>query len=268
MKICKQIETHAVTPANAAQRVPLLEDLIIDRKKLSFVTICVSDGVTFFGGSTSVNAADIISDYLVLVNFSREVVNKIPLTQLIQLDQQGQILPLNDKEIDLASSYILRMDSTKIPNTTGKTYMLVFGVSSDQQQLSETYLDNVAIQFTPGQGQRRLYFPDQQSFRNRKLSAVIPFYSTNATITPDALANASATLYNGAAITLVDTTGTIVVNRVPLQSFYINVRYTGPAFYLSDVLIDWARSYIEFDSGTTTGDISEFYFNLLMTKNW
>ena len=106
MKICKQIETHAVTPANAAQRVPLLEDLIIDRKKLSFVTICVSDGVTFFGGSTSVNAADIISDYLVLVNFSREVVNKIPLTQLIQLDQQGQILPLNDKEIDLASSYI------------------------------------------------------------------------------------------------------------------------------------------------------------------
>lgn len=265
LKYFTQLENQFVVPNSNTQRVPLLDNLIIDLKKINYVNFCCNDD-SYYPNLTSVQKANVNSDYLVLVNKANQIINKISLSYMIDLQNRNEDIRLNLSEIDLSSSYLLRMNNTDIEETTQKNYSFIFGILEDNVSIDDYYIDNISIPFTAGKGMQRLFFPDEQSFRNRKLIELLPVITSSTT--PNSYINAPAAFYKKALITIEDTTGKLVVNHVPLYAFLNIDRTAGSGYLFNNVLINWAKSFIEFDSGDTDTNEYEFFFNLRLTKNW
>jgi hypothetical protein len=70
-------------------------------------------------------------------------------------------------------------------------------------------------------------------------------------------------------VTLVDTKGKLVTDHLPITCLTEFSQLGNQVFYndfvFDGVEIDWARSFISADN--VSGN-SEFFFNLMLTKNW
>ena len=158
--------------------------------------------------------------------------------------------------------------------SVGTTLLLLFGISSTRTDeeikaiQKEAFVDNIAVQ-VDGSGYRNVYFPDQQSFRNRLLTKI---EVVKCDITPDGYISAFAMRAENydkcPTVTLVDTNGRMVTDKLPIAQIAPFKNGIYPVFFdefeFDGVNIDWARSFLSVD-----GVIGEqLLFNVTLTKNW
>lgn len=281
-RICSEIVPHYVDIKDNSQRISFVENLRLSGKKIEWLTICnpyKGEGLDHYlatadGKAILQDPDELRNSYLVLVNNSREIINRVSLLDIILREMEGNPLQLKGNEVDISSSYLMRANpqSTSI----GKTIILNFGVSSNKstQELmsikATTFEDYIGVIVPNFSGYRDIYFPDQQSFKNRKLSSI---NLVNCDYTPDMYSSAfgfQAENYSALPlVTLIDTKGKLVTDHLPITSIVEHstlgkqVFFDGFAF--DGVEIDWARSFIS-TSDSTPG--TQFLFNLRLTKNW
>ena len=277
-RICCEIIPHYIAINDNSQRITLIENLRLSGKDIEFVEVfdytageahynTLSDGTVL-----NVDEEELTNTWLVLVNKSREIINRVSFTDILQRQLHGCPLSLKGLQIDISSSYIMRTSPKAA--SVGTTLLLLFGISSTRTDeeikaiQKEAFVDNIAVQ-VDGSGYRNVYFPDQQSFRNRLLTKI---EVVKCDITPDGYISAFAmraeNYDNCPTVTLVDTNGRMVTDKLPNAQIapFKNGNY--PVFFdefeFDGVNIDWARSFLSVD-----GVIGEqLLFNVTLTKNW
>lgn len=282
-RICSEIIPHYVEIKDNSQRITFVENLRLSDKKVEWITLCNPyKGKGLYHYSNTVDGRAILEDpyelrntFLVLVNKSREIINRISLLDILVREQSGNPISLKGNEVDISSSYVMRSDpqSTSI----GKSIILLFGISTKKTKeelcsiSKNACLDYIGIKVNESiSGYRDLYFPDQQSFRNRKL---VSMSFVNCDYTPDMYTSAFAfqaeNYANLPLVTLVDVRGKLVTDHLPITCLTEFSQMGNQVFYndfvFDGVEIDWARSFLSTDS---VGSGSEYFFNLMLTKNW
>jgi len=282
-RICSEIIPHYVEIRDNSQRITFIENLRLSDKKVEWITLCnpyKGEGLNHY--STTADGRNILEDpqelrntFLVLVNKSREIINRLSLMDILVREQSGNPISLKGNEVDISSSYIMRSDPQN--SSVGKTIILLFGISTNKTkeelcQIQKTaFLDYIGIKFPDSvSGYRDFYFPDQQSFKNRKL---ISMSLVNCDVTPDLYNNAFAFQAENYSdlplVTLVDVRGKLVTDHLPITCLTEFSQMGNQVFYndflFDGVEIDWARSFL---STTNATGNSEFFFNLMLTKNW
>lgn len=282
-RICSEIIPHYVEIRDNSQRITFIENLRLSDKKVEWITLCnpyKGEGLNHY--STTADGRNILEDpqelrntFLVLVNKSREIINRLSLMDILVREQSGNPISLKGNEVDISSSYIMRSDPQN--SSVGKTIILLFGISTNKTkeelcQIQKTaFLDYIGIKFPDSvSGYRDFYFPDQQSFKNRKL---ISMSLVNCDVTPDLYNNAFAFQAENYSdlplVTLVDVRGKLVTDHLPITCLTEFSQMGNQVFYndflFDGVEIDWARSFLSTTSATAN---SEFFFNLMLTKNW
>lgn len=280
-RICSEIIPHYVEIKDAAQRITFVENLRLSGKKIEWVEVFdyragqgnfdrLCDGTVL-----NVDEEELNNTWLVLVNQSREIINRVSFSDILARQRQGTPLSLKGMPVDISSSYVMRTN----PQTAspGTTLLLLFGIESqktleDLQQIKKnSFVDNIAVTFdATWSGYKNIYFPDQQSFRGRLLTNI---NVVRCDITPDGYTSAvsfSAETNVCPTLTLVDVSGKLVTDKLPIANIMpFSNGYVYPVFFnefsFDGVNIDWARSFVSVDSGDGG---QQLYFNVSLTKNW
>ena len=281
-RICSEVVPHYVDITDNSQRISFVENLRLSGKKIEWLTIVnpyKGEGLTHYlqtaDGKTILQDPDELrNSYLVLVNKSREIINRVSLMDIILRETEGNPLQLRGNEIDISSSYLMRANPQS--TSVGSTIIFNFGVSSNKstEELmsikENTFEDYIGVVVPSYNGYRDIYFPDQQSFRNRKLTGI---NLVNCDITPDMYSSAFAFQAESYStlplLTLIDTKGKLVTDHLAITSITEKTSLGQTVFFDSfafdGVEIDWARSFIS-TSDSVPG--TQFFFNLRLTKNW
>lgn len=280
-RICSEIVPHYVEIKDAAQRITFVENLRLSGKKIEWVEVFdYHAGQGYFdrlcdGTVLNVDEGELNNTWLVLVNQSREIINRVSFSDILARQRQGTPLSLKGMPVDISSSYVMRTN----PQTAspGTTLLLLFGIESqktleDLQQIKKnSFVDNIAVTFDQTwSGYKNIYFPDQQSFRGRLLTNI---NVVRCEVTPDGYTSAvssSAGTNVCPTLTLVDVAGKLVTDKLPIANIMPFSTGSGyPVFFnefsFDGVNIDWARSFVSVDSGDGG---QQLYFNVSLTKNW
>lgn len=287
-RICSEIIPHYVEIKDASQRITFVENLRLSGKQIEFVevfdyyagqghynTLC--DGTVL-----NVDEEELTNTWLVLVNKSREIINRVSFTDILERQRHGIPLSLKGMPVDISSSYVMRTNPQD--NSTGTTLLLLFGIQSNkpldelQQIKKDSFIDNIAVTLDDVNGYKNIYFPDQQSFRGRLLTSI---NVVRCDVTPDGYTSAiafRAENYDSCpTVTLIDVNGRMVTDKLPIANImpfsagaYNLDQY--PVFFnefsFDGVNIDWARSFVSVDGNLTGVDAKQIYFNVTLTKNW
>lgn len=280
-RICSEIVPHYVEIKDAAQRITFVENLRLSGKKIEWVEVFdYHAGQGYFdrlcdGTVLNVDEDELNNTWLVLVNQSREIINRVSFSDILARQRQGTPLSLKGMPVDISSSYVMRTNPQNA--SPGTTLLLLFGIESqktleDLQQIKKnSFVDNIAVTFDETlSGYKNIYFPDQQSFRGRLLTNI---NVVRCDITPDGYTSAVS---SGAetnvcpTLTLVDVAGKLVTDKLPIANIMpFSNGYVYPVFFnefsFDGVNIDWARSFVSVDSGVGG---QQLYFNVSLTKNW
>lgn len=280
-RICSEIVPHYVEIKDAAQRITFVENLRLSGKKIEWVEVFdYHAGQGYFdrlcdGTVLNVDEAELNNTWLVLVNQSREIINRVSFSDILARQRQGTPLSLKGMPVDISSSYVMRTNPQNA--SPGTTLLLLFGIESqktleDLQQIKKnSFVDNIAVTFDETlSGYKNIYFPDQQSFRGRLLTNI---NVVRCDITPDGYTSAvssSAETNVCPTLTLVDVAGKLVTDKLPIANIMpFSNGYVYPVFFnefsFDGVNIDWARSFVSVDSGVGG---QQLYFNVSLTKNW
>lgn len=280
-RICSEIVPHYVEIKDASQRITFVENLRLSGKKIEWVEVFdYHAGQGYFdrlcdGTVLNVDEGELNNTWLVLVNQSREIINRVSFSDILARQRQGTPLSLKGMPVDISSSYVMRTN----PQTAspGTTLLLLFGIESqktleDLQQIKKnSFVDNIAVTFDQTwSGYKNIYFPDQQSFRGRLLTNINVVLCD---VTPDGYTSAvssSAGTNVCPTLTLVDVAGKLVTDKLPIANIMPFSTGSGyPVFFnefsFDGVNIDWARSFVSVDSGDGG---QQLYFNVSLTKNW
>lgn len=280
-RICSEIVPHYVEIKDAAQRITFVENLRLSGKKIEWVEVFdYHAGQGYFdrlcdGTVLNVDEEELNNTWLVLVNQSREIINRVSFSDILARQRQGTPLSLKGMQVDISSSYVMRTNPQEA--SPGTTLLLLFGVESqktleDLQQIKKnSFVDNIAVTFDETlSGYKNIYFPDQQSFRGRLLTNI---NVVRCDITPDGYTSAvSSSVETNVCptLTLVDVAGKLVTDKLPIANIMpFSNGYVYPVFFnefsFDGVNIDWARSFVSVDSGVGG---KQLYFNVSLTKNW
>lgn len=280
-RICSEIVPHYVEIKDAAQRITFVENLRLSGKKIEWVEVFdYHAGQGYFdrlcdGTVLNVDEDELNNTWLVLVNQSREIINRVSFSDILARQRQGTPLSLKGMPVDISSSYVMRTNPQNA--SPGTTLLLLFGIESqktleDLQQIKKnSFVDNIAVTFDETlSGYKNIYFPDQQSFRGRLLTNI---NVVRCDITPDGYTSAvssSAGTNVCPTLTLVDVAGKLVTDKLPIANIMpFSNGYVYPVFFnefsFDGVNIDWARSFVSVDSGVGG---QQLYFNVSLTKNW
>lgn len=280
-RICSEIVPHYVEIKDAAQRITFVENLRLSGKKIEWVEVFdYHAGQGYFdrlcdGTVLNVDEDELNNTWLVLVNQSREIINRVSFSDILARQRQGTPLSLKGMPVDISSSYVMRTNPQNA--SPGTTLLLLFGIESqktleDLQQIKKnSFVDNIAVTFDETlSGYKNIYFPDQQSFRGRLLTNI---NVVRCDITPDGYTSAvssSAETNVCPTLTLVDVAGKLVTDKLPIANIMpFSNGYVYPVFFnefsFDGVNIDWARSFVSVDSGVGG---QQLYFNVSLTKNW
>lgn len=280
-RICSEIVPHYVEIKDAAQRITFVENLRLSGKKIEWVEVFdYHAGQGYFdrlcdGTVLNVDEHELNNTWLVLVNQSREIINRVSFSDILARQRQGTPLSLKGMPVDISSSYVMRTNPQN--DSQGTTLLLLFGIESqktleDLQQIKKnSFVDNIAVTFDENpQGYKNIYFPDQQSLRGRLLTNI---NVVRCDITPDGYVSAvssSAVTNVCPTLTLVDVAGKLVTDKLPIANIMpFSNGYVYPVFFnefsFDGVNIDWARSFVSVDSDV---DGQQLYFNVSLTKNW
>lgn len=280
-RICSEIVPHYVEIKDAAQRITFVENLRLSGKKIEWVEVFdYHAGQGYFdrlcdGTVLNVDEDELNNTWLVLVNQSREIINRVSFSDILARQRQGTPLSLKGMPVDISSSYVMRTNPQNA--SPGTTLLLLFGIESqktleDLQQIKKnSFVDNIAVTFDETlSGYKNIYFPDQQSFRGRLLTNI---NVVRCDITPDGYTSAvssSAETNVCPTLTLVDVAGKLVTDKLPIANIMpFSNGYIYPVFFnefsFDGVNIDWARSFVSVDSGVGG---QQLYFNVSLTKNW
>ena len=280
-RICSEIVPHYVEIKDAAQRITFVENLRLSGKKIEWVEVFdYHAGQGYFdrlcdGTVLNVDEDELNNTWLVLVNQSREIINRVSFSDILARQRQGTPLSLKGMPVDISSSYVMRTNPQNA--SPGTTLLLLFGIESqktleDLQQIKKnSFVDNIAVTFDETlSGYKNIYFPDQQSFRGRLLTNI---NVVRCDITPDGYTSAvSSSVETNVCptLTLVDVAGKLVTDKLPIANITpFSNGYVYPVFFnefsFDGVNIDWARSFVSVDSGVGG---KQLYFNVSLTKNW
>lgn len=280
-RIISEIVPHYVEIKDAAQRITFVENLRLSGKKIEWVEVFdYHAGQGYFdrlcdGTVLNVDEDELNNTWLVLVNQSREIINRVSFSDILARQRQGTPLSLKGMPVDISSSYVMRTNPQNA--SPGTTLLLLFGIESqktleDLQQIKKnSFVDNIAVTFDETlSGYKNIYFPDQQSFRGRLLTNI---NVVRCDITPDGYTSAvssSAETNVCPTLTLVDVAGKLVTDKLPIANIMpFSNGYIYPVFFnefsFDGVNIDWARSFVSVDSGVGG---QQLYFNVSLTKNW
>lgn len=280
-RICSEIVPHYVEIKDAAQRITFVENLRLSGKKIEWVEVFdYHAGQGYFdrlcdGTVLNVDEDELNNTWLVLVNQSREIINRVSFSDILARQRQGTPLSLKGMPVDISSSYVMRTNPQNA--SPGTTLLLLFGIESNktleelQQIKKNSFVDNIAVTFDETlSGYKNIYFPDQQSFRGRLLTNI---NVVRCDITPDGYTSAvssSAETNVCPTLTLVDVAGKLVTDKLPIANIMpFSNGYVYPVFFnefsFDGVNIDWARSFVSVDSGVGG---QQLYFNVSLTKNW
>lgn len=280
-RICSEIVPHYVEIKDAAQRITFVENLRLSGKKIEWVEVFdYHAGQGYFdrlcdGTVLNVDEDELNNTWLVLVNQSREIINRVSFSDILARQRQGTPLSLKGMPVDISSSYVMRTNPQNA--SPGTTLLLLFGIESqktleDLQQIKKnSFVDNIAVTFDETlSGYKNIYFPDQQSFRGRLLTNI---NVVRCDITPDGYTSAvSSSVETNVCptLTLVDVAGKLVTDKLPIANIMpFSNGYVYPVFFnefsFDGVNIDWARSFVSVDSGVGG---QQLYFNVSLTKNW
>lgn len=280
-RICSEIVPHYVEIKDAAQRITFVENLRLSGKKIEWVEVFdYHAGQGYFdrlcdGTVLNVDEEELNNTWLVLVNQSREIINRVSFSDILARQRQGTPLSLKGMPVDISSSYVMRTNPQNA--SPGTTLLLLFGIESqktleDLQQIKKnSFIDNIAVTFDETlSGYKNIYFPDQQSFRGRLLTNI---NVVRCDITPDGYTSAvSSSVETNVCptLTLVDVAGKLVTDKLPIANIMpFSNGYVYPVFFnefsFDGVNIDWARSFVSVDSGVGG---QQLYFNVSLTKNW
>lgn len=280
-RICSEIVPHYVEIKDAAQRITFVENLRLSGKKIEWVEVFdYHAGQGYFdrlsdGTVLNVDEDELNNTWLVLVNQSREIINRVSFSDILARQRQGTPLSLKGIPVDISSSYVMRTNPQNA--SPGTTILLLFGIESqktleDLQQIKKnSFFDNIAVTFDETlSGYKNIYFPDQQSFRGRLLTNI---NVVRCDITPDGYTSAvSSSVETNVCptLTLVDVAGKLVTDKLPIANIMpFSNGYVYPVFFnefsFDGVNIDWARSFVSVDSGVGG---QQLYFNVSLTKNW
>lgn len=262
-----EIIPHYIDITDNRQRIVFYDNLRLSGKKIKTVSVLsTAGGATLPTGRQIVPTSALYGFYLVLVNRSREIVSQIPLSELAEMEEKGNPLDLAGNEIDISSCYV--MQPVPDSNLIGESILLNFCVAPNNSDELTGYIDHIAVNVKPNSGTySRIYFPDQQSFINRRLIAITSVKATAAT--PDGYTNyfSGASQAGQPTVTLIDTAGRMVTDSLPLS---LLSEFSAPVgfnrYKFDGCNIDWARSFVELN-GTTAAE-TQLYFNLSLTKNW
>lgn len=280
-RICSEIVPHYVEIKDAAQRITFVENLRLSGKKIEWVEVFdYHAGQGYFdrlcdGTVLNVDEEELNNTWLVLVNQSREIINRVSFSDILARQRQGTPLSLKGMPVDISSSYVMRTNPQNA--SPGTTLLLLFGIESQkdleilQKIKKNSFVDNIAVTFDETlSGYKNIYFPDQQSFRGRLLTNI---NVVRCDITPDGYTSAvssSAETNVCPTLTLVDVAGKLVTDKLPIANIMpFSNGYVYPVlfneFSFDGVNIDWARSFVSVDSGVGG---QQLYFNVSLTKNW
>lgn len=280
-RICSEIVPHYVEIKDAAQRITFVENLRLSGKKIEWVEVFdYHAGQGYFdrlcdGTVLNVDEDELNNTWLVLVNQSREIINRVSFSDILARQRQGTPLSLKGMPVDISSSYVMRTNPQNA--SPGTTLLLLFGIESqktleDLQQIKKnSFVDNIAVTFDETlTGYKNIYFPDQQSFRGRLLTNI---NVVRCDITPDGYTSAVSSSVEtnvSPTLTLVDVAGKLVTDKLPIANIMpFSNGYVYPVFFnefsFDGVNIDWARSFVSVDSGVGG---QQLYFNVSLTKNW
>lgn len=280
-RICSEIIPHYVDILDNSQRITFVENLRLSGKEIEFVEVfdfyagqghytTLTDGTVL-----NVDDTELRNTWLVLVNQSREIINRISFIDILERQRNGNPLSLKGSNVDISSSYVMRSNPQN--NSVGTTLLLLFGIKSTktaeqlQTIVKNSVVDNIAVTIdNVNGGYKNIYFPDQQSFRNRLLTSISV---VDCNVTPDGYISAcnwsSENYDNCPVVTLIDTTGKMITDKLPISQIMSVSTNGAPVFFnefvFDGVAIDWARSFISVD-GNIFGD--QLFFNVTLTKNW
>ena len=259
-RICSEIVPHYVEIKDAAQRITFVENLRLSGKKIEWVEVFdYHAGQGYFdrlcdGTVLNVDEDELNNTWLVLVNQSREIINRVSFSDILARQRQGTPLSLKGMPVDISSSYVMRTNPQNA--SPGTTLLLLFGIESqktleDLQQIKKnSFVDNIAVTFDETlSGYKNIYFPDQQSFRGRLLTNI---NVVRCDITPDGYTSAvSSSVETNVCptLTLVDVAGKLVTDKLPIANIMpFSNGYVYPVFFnefsFDGVNIDWARSFV------------------------
>jgi len=200
--------------------------------------------------------------FLVLVSQGREVINRVPLSQLTPAANGGLPIFFNHI-IDFPKSYI--EVGTKASLSGSESFLLNFyytdpDFSTRIPTNTPVKVENIEFLSSPITISK-FYFPDNENLRGKLIHNIyVP--SNNQFICPTGDNSINSTVMKYAYVTLVSKNREIV-SKLPYLSFNHTVVPIGNQIVFSNIEIDFPKSYIEVP---TTGDLvatEKFFFNIV-----
>lgn len=249
----------------------------------------------FQGGYKSVSKTDYVGSYLVLVNGTSEIVNRIPIRELQRISNFYEKYSI-DKNIDVSKCYIeLPENSARELNTA---FVFIFYTANDiteNNNIIASNFENIELKYTYPSDTvpktqydtdptthvdlfQRINFPDDEKFRDKKLLyfSIIPTYfddeiktnynAANAILSPSGNMLVLESVVRYSSITLVDKSGKEIINKLPL--WLLASRYSDNGFNIkfANLDIDFTKSYIEIYRYDARYKEMSFYFGVYFKK--
>lgn len=255
----------------------------------------------FPAGLNSVSKTDYNGSFLVLVDGANEVINRIPVSELTRVSGFYEKFLLN-RQIDIAKCYVeVPANPNRQLNTAFcfifytnenqpiKLNQEILSCDYEQIELTHHYSGQTMNVETPDQTagvyidyNKKIYFPDNESFRGRKLEylSINPTYFSQEEnfqpqnpylklqiLSPMGTQLVLESVVRQTVITLVDKRGQLIFNQVPLWLFASASSDNGFQIKMDSLDIDFPKSNIEILGYDTRYSDVSFLFGLFFRKN-
>jgi len=196
--------------------------------------------------------------FLVLVSKNKEIINRIPLLNLIP-SYQGLQAILFDIIIDFPKSYI---EIGNIQNLdANRTFIFTFychDIVKEEQEYRGINIENIEVKTTPATIQK-FYFPDNENLRGKRIQ-FIEFIHSSVGMTPggDNLVNSDVLKRSYLTIAVK---GQEIIRQIPIYNI-ISSNLDGYRIPLNNIEIDFPNSYFYVSDNSVIVENQKFFLNV------
>ncbi len=199
--------------------------------------------------------------FLVLVSKGNEVINRIPLNNILITATLFNSFPLN-LVIDYTKSYIEIANTASLSASESFIFTFYFNEREFIQPIrpgSLMKIENIEILTSPT-SIRRFHFPDNENLRNKIIKVIIYPDSISTVLTPGGDSLVNITVFKKSYLVLVSRNKEII-NKIPLYTLQKN-RYDENRVAFNNIEIDFVKSYIEVSDTADLVATEKFFLNI------
>ena len=269
MKLIKYVETVEVkTNSTTKTKFYFGEQPILRNKRVLYIHAWQVANVAESPSDLAVvNNTVFHKSFLVLVSKNKEIINRIPLDQLMAIYNTQNVLLL-DLIINFPKSYI-EIGSIASLNAS-ETFLFTFYCNDRIEEIPEyrgINVENIEVKTTPNTIQK-FHLPDHENLSGKKIQ-FIEYINSSVATTPGGDSLVNTTVRDKSYLTIASK-GQEIIKKIPLYPLRSQV-IDGFKIPIDNIEIDFPNSYFEIpDTADTVADekffLNVYYYDRVLRK--